>query len=320
MCTAVLVIGAGSQSAGGASDPRSLLTSLASTERAAVLELYAAESALARARTAQGRLDRRREALETAHARARSRAEIVRRSLATTHTQIGTVLRRLYVDGDAEPLAVLLGARTFGGMLAGIEELERATLANRALADRARVQARVLRARTQSLDGARRELAVAERRAVAAVAAHETAVAARRSTLARIAQRPGLARARVATVRAQAMEARRISAQLAADSRPAETAQAVPVRPDGSRTLVVDALAYHLPGRTASGLPVGIGVIAVDPAVIPLGTRVFVPGYGSAVAADVGSAIKGNLIDLWMPSAAAARAWGRRTVTITVYR
>jgi 3D (Asp-Asp-Asp) domain-containing protein len=38
------------------------------------------------------------------------------------------------------------------------------------------------------------------------------------------------------------------------------------------------------------------------------------------VAADVGSAIRGGIIDLWMPSTAAARAWGRRTVTITVYR
>ena len=70
---------------------------------------------------------------------------------------------------------------------------------------------------------------------------------------------------------------------------------------------------------TASGLPVGVGVIAVDPTVIPLGTRLFVPGYGPGVAADVGAAIKGNIIDLWMPSTAAARAWGRRTVTITIY-
>ena len=49
-------------------------------------------------------------------------------------------------------------------------------------------------------------------------------------------------------------------------------------------------------------MPVGVGVIAVDPTVIPLGTRVFVPGYGAAVAADVGSAIKGAIIDLWMPT------------------
>ena len=51
-------------------------------------------------------------------------------------------------------------------------------------------------------------------------------------------------------------------------------------------------------------------MIAVDPTVIPLGTRVFVPGYGPAVAADVGSAVKGNIIDLWMPSTAQARGLG----------
>ena len=83
--------------------------------------------------------------------------------------------------------------------------------------------------------------------------------------------------------------------------------------------LKVDAVAYHLPGRTASGLPVGKGVVAVDPKLISLGTRLFVPGYGAAIAADVGTAIRGHIIDLWMPSTAAARKWGRRTVTITVY-
>ncbi len=84
--------------------------------------------------------------------------------------------------------------------------------------------------------------------------------------------------------------------------------------------LRVDAVAYHLPGRTANGLQVRKGVVAVDPALIPLGTRLFVPGYGNAVAADVGVAIKGRIIDLWMPSKTEARNWGRKTVVITVYR
>jgi len=83
--------------------------------------------------------------------------------------------------------------------------------------------------------------------------------------------------------------------------------------------LSVDAVAYHLPGRTASGMPVGKGVVAVDPKLIPLGTSLYVPGYGKSLAADVGTAIKGRIIDLWMPTDAAARKWGRRTVTITVY-
>jgi 3D (Asp-Asp-Asp) domain-containing protein len=87
-----------------------------------------------------------------------------------------------------------------------------------------------------------------------------------------------------------------------------------------SYRLRVDAVAYYLPGKTAIGLPVGKGIVAVDPKVIPLRTRLFVPGYGRAIAADVGTAIKGRIIDVWVPSAADARAWGRRSVVITVYR
>jgi 3D (Asp-Asp-Asp) domain-containing protein len=86
-----------------------------------------------------------------------------------------------------------------------------------------------------------------------------------------------------------------------------------------SYRLKVDAVAYHLPGRTALGVPVGRGVVAVDPRLIPLGTRMHVPGYGPSIAADVGTAIKGRIIDLWMPTDGAARRWGRRTVRITVY-
>ena len=84
--------------------------------------------------------------------------------------------------------------------------------------------------------------------------------------------------------------------------------------------LKVDAVAYSLPGSTALGVPVRKGVVAVDPKLIPLGTKLHVPGYGPGLAADVGYAIKGRVIDLWFPSMAKARQWGRRTVTITVYR
>jgi 3D (Asp-Asp-Asp) domain-containing protein len=84
--------------------------------------------------------------------------------------------------------------------------------------------------------------------------------------------------------------------------------------------LRVDAVAYHLKGNTALGIPVRKGVVAVDPRLIPLGTKLHVPGYGPGIAADVGHAIKGRIIDLWFPTTAAARTWGRRTVTITVYR
>ena len=59
-------------------------------------------------------------------------------------------------------------------------------------------------------------------------------------------------------------------------------------------------------------------VIAVDPTVIPLGSRVWVEGYGEAIAGDIGGAIKGNKIDVFIPSTQDALNWGSKTVTIKV--
>jgi 3D (Asp-Asp-Asp) domain-containing protein len=69
-------------------------------------------------------------------------------------------------------------------------------------------------------------------------------------------------------------------------------------------------------GTTASGRPAGHGIVAVDPRVIPLGTRMYIPGYGHAVAGDTGGAIRGNRIDLGFNSNAQAFAFGRRPVTV----
>ncbi len=71
-------------------------------------------------------------------------------------------------------------------------------------------------------------------------------------------------------------------------------------------------------GRTAIGLRAGRGVAAVDPRVIPLGTRLYIEGYGPAVAADVGGAIKGGRIDLCFDTYREALSWGRRTVRVYV--
>lgn len=71
-------------------------------------------------------------------------------------------------------------------------------------------------------------------------------------------------------------------------------------------------------GLTATGIPATYGVVAVDPSVIPLGSRVYIPGYGEALAADVGGAIIGYSIDLCMETYAECMNFGRRTVTVYV--
>lgn len=66
------------------------------------------------------------------------------------------------------------------------------------------------------------------------------------------------------------------------------------------------------------GLPLARGIVATDPNVIPMGTRLYVEGYGEAIAADQGGAIKGNRIDLFFDSHQEALNWGMRTVKVTI--
>lgn len=97
--------------------------------------------------------------------------------------------------------------------------------------------------------------------------------------------------------------------------------------PAAARTLTVEATAYTAyctgcSGTTATGIDLRANpnqkVIAVDPNVIPLGSRVWVEGYGEAIAGDTGGAIKGNKIDLFMPNQQDALNWGRQTVTVKI--
>ncbi|SMB86859.1 3D (Asp-Asp-Asp) domain-containing protein [Desulfonispora thiosulfatigenes DSM 11270] len=85
------------------------------------------------------------------------------------------------------------------------------------------------------------------------------------------------------------------------------------------QVLTMRSTAYtHTGNRTATGTYPGVGTIAVDPRVIPLGTRVFVEGYGNAVARDTGGAIKGNIIDVFLNSKGECNKWGRRTVKVYI--
>jgi 3D (Asp-Asp-Asp) domain-containing protein len=75
---------------------------------------------------------------------------------------------------------------------------------------------------------------------------------------------------------------------------------------------------HPLSGITASGRRVEHGIVAVDPSIIPLGTRLYVEGYGFALAADTGGAIRGYKIALFMYDLADARQFGRRDVTVFI--
>jgi 3D (Asp-Asp-Asp) domain-containing protein len=81
------------------------------------------------------------------------------------------------------------------------------------------------------------------------------------------------------------------------------------------------ATAYSLRGKTASGRPVAKGLIAADPRVLPLGSRVRLEASffsGDYLVADTGGAVRGKRIDIWTPSTREAFRFGKRTVKLTV--
>lgn len=91
--------------------------------------------------------------------------------------------------------------------------------------------------------------------------------------------------------------------------------------------MIFEATAYTrsaeeetLDGITASGTVVNRGTVSVDAEVIPLGTKLYVEGYGYATALDTGGAIKGNKIDLYMETKKEAFEWGRRKVKVWILK
>jgi 3D (Asp-Asp-Asp) domain-containing protein len=296
-----------------------------------VLELYALEAELADARSQVAKIDAERSRLSDDCASARRRLGAARRALRASQRQLGRVLRALYTNGEPDALALVLGARSLDEALTGIDALERSARQSQAIGRQARATRGAVLRLLGTLAARERTLEATEAAARRRRDALEGAVARRRAYVAELARRESAARAAAAQHVAHAAQERSvelsaaaaagaahapasISQTAAAPFREPETLQAV----RGVQTLTLDSVAYSLPGNTASGLPVGRGVIAVDPTVIPLGTRLYVPGYGPAVAADVGTAVKGLVIDLWFPTLDEARAWGRRTVTVTL--
>lgn len=323
---------------------RSTRVALAASERAALLQLYALDTSLDRARGRLAVVEQELESVRHRRDTARHQLGVARRTLGLADARLGAQLRAIYERDNPDVLGVLFGAASLDEVITGLDNVNRATTSTGDLIAQtrsarnqvARVLGRLDR-RTARL-AALRATAVSTAESIARSRADKAAYVTdlrtkERLTAERIGElerraRAAEAAATVVTVQAQAVKSLSAGAPPPAPPSvppPASTQAAAPAAPtplqpaSGSgRILTVVATAYSLHGGTASGLPTGPGVVAVDPTVIPLGTRMFIPGYGPGIAADTGTAIKGLRIDLWFSTLSQAMNWGRRTVTITL--
>jgi 3D (Asp-Asp-Asp) domain-containing protein len=289
---------------------------LAARSRGVVLELYSLDSRLARERTRLVELRIRTAAVKGELAAARQRLRAARQTLKLSERSLAARLQLLYEQGDTDPLAVVLGASSVADALGSLDSLDRIADQDRVVIAQTQHAKHDATALSRGLAAKERDLQSLAEEASQSTLVLEQSRAQRASYLATLASRQKLNEEAIASYQQEALAVEAKAREVAAVT----PAEAAPVRiAPGGRSLTVVATGYSLGGRTATGAPTGWGVVAVDPSVIPLGTRMTIPGYGSGVAADTGSAIQGAAIDLWFPTVAQARAWGRRTVTIALH-
>jgi 3D (Asp-Asp-Asp) domain-containing protein len=326
--------------AGGGADPtttplelRQQSESLDARVHHALLDLYSAETQLASARS-------RLAELRGQAARVRAEQQLVRRqfsiaahALRVSQRRLADRLRVLYEQGsEPDPLAIILGSSSLDEVITSLDALHRNAQQNQQVIDQTTSTRRVLERLAARLADRSDRLGALQQQAAASTRELEGVRAERAGLVESLRTKQRLTQRTIASLQVAAAAAEVKTETLAATEPSTETTQTVtdeiapvastdlaPTTLDGVRSITVSATGYSLSGRTATGLPVGIGVVAVDPSVIPLGTHLTIPGYGEAVAADTGSAVQGATIDLWFPTLAQARAWGRRTVTITLH-
>jgi 3D (Asp-Asp-Asp) domain-containing protein/peptidoglycan hydrolase CwlO-like protein len=313
---------------------RSDEASLATKARAAVLQLYSLDARLANAENRLAILRADARTLEQQRSWLLRERRLARVDARLSQQRLASRLRFIYDHGTTSSLDILMGANSLGDALSQLDDANKVAASNADVLGQVTSSQRHLTGLSRALAARRRGLAIATREASATVSRLQTLRGARSAYVDGLVRRQSVDSQRIATLaaEAQAAAARAQSLASTAATRSQEDAAvgsatidgpgaafslAMPELP-GTRRLTVTATGYDLGGTTSTGLPVGFGIAAVDPSLIPLGTKLLIPGYGEAIAADTGSSIVGPTIDLWFPTATQAMAWGRRTVTISV--
>lgn len=320
------VISGAVATAGGAETPaqradalRLANTSIQARSHTALLGLYSLDSQLGRAQERLAALQAQAAQIQRERQAVQHRLGIASHDLRISQRQLALRLHTMYEQQADDPLAVLLGAQSLDEAITSLDDLNRAAQQNKqfaAASSRAKTSLATLSNKLTRQDAQVSVLAASAAQSASSLSA---AVAARRAYVSTLATQQRLNASQISHLESQAQVSVARSQTIAPTSAISITSPVLAPARGGGRTMTVQATGYALGGTTASGLPVGWGIVAVDPFVIPLGTKMTIPGYGEGVAADTGSAVQGAIIDLWFPTTAQALQWGRRTVTITLH-
>jgi 3D (Asp-Asp-Asp) domain-containing protein len=298
---------------------RSRQTTLGSRSHDALMSLYSLDSRLRQARAQLASVRLRIDEVRAERARVARAEKIARVAWRKSVAELGAHLRTLYEEGQPDAISILFGATSIDDAMTRLDQLRRSVRLNRETIAQARSAQQSLARLRRTLGARAADLEHLLAQAEATTSALEQARTRRVAYIASLSRQRMLNAKQIKHLETASREIAARAETITTEEGAIPAVPTAPQTPAEGGTLTVSATGYSLPGHTATGMPVGWGVVAVDPAVIPMGTRMTIPGYGEGIAADVGSAVRGTTIDLWFPTLAQARAWGRRTLTITLH-
>ena len=327
-----------------AADARTALGQLESAESNALLDLFAADSAVGRARARADDLRARARRQADRVADARREVTVGRANLDVAQTTLSARLAAAFRAGDVDPFVILLSASSLSDALDSIAIVNRVSARDAMLIGNVQRGLATSRRAERALTAEQGRLTAASAAADAEAGRAAAARNAKAALLSNLRSSRQIAAHRLTQIEEAAAAAREKAAAIddtAGDTSTGNggndgggsttagggdtgnggggTDPAPPTGPVGSGdTLTVVSTAYAIHGTTATGIRTRRGICATDPSVIPLGTQFDVPGYGRCVAADTGGDIKGNRIDVWVSTEREALQWGFKTVTVSI--
>ncbi len=301
-------------------DLQSQSQSLDASYQQALADLVSVDSEVSRYNNEIADVNQRRADLQASIQQQQQQLQGTQKQLDDRQATLQKRLLGSYKSDDVGYLDVVMGANNFSDLINRVDMINTIAESDRGLIDSIKEAKQSLEDNINSLAGKQKEL---DSLAGDLNSAQQSLVAAKthqQSVVDSLKSQKLANDGQLANLQAQAasIESRMNQIQSSSSSGSSGGDGDYSPPPGGGATITVQATAYCLAGSTATGMPVGRGIIAVDPSVIPLGARVHVSGYGDAVAADTGGAIVGNRIDVWLPCGE-AYAWGNRTVTVTIY-
>lgn len=229
-------------------------------------------------------------------------------------------VRAMYMNGKISYLQIIFSSHNFSDLLSNINVFNSVLKFNDNIIKNVEDEKSNVLKQKESLSAASKKLDALKRSNEATLANLNSDINEEKSLLAKTTEKEK----ELVAKKAEEDEAAQKAAAASNHSQPSGTSVVLLGAPTKAGTTIsVLATGYSIAGYTSSGSlavrnPSGYSTIAVDPRIIPMGTKVYVDGYGYAIASDTGGAIVGYRVDLFFSTEADALNWGARTVQVRI--